>query len=193
MGPSILNWNFTCTGCSGFESGESWMRRFVDAYAIAHGGAAPPIDIWAIDTYPLTWDVLPMTNWQIVRDQLIGFRQYLNNEVPGHADTPIWITEIASHWAYQDFAIEDGGLAVPEGLPYRWQDMTDYMDGILNWLENNSQSQNIGRWFFYVDWIDIERSAADGYAGIYFFESGDTGAPLNALGQVYRDHALGLR
>jgi hypothetical protein len=193
MGPSILNWNFTCTGCGGFQSGESWMREFVDAYAFAHGGASPPIDVWAIDTYPLTWDALPMTNWEIVRDQIIGFRQFLSTEVPGHANTPIWITEIASHWAYSAWEIRDGQISVPIGLPFQWQAMGHYMDGILNWLEDNAEAQQIDKWFFFIDWIDIEISAADGYAGIHFFESEEDGAALNQLGQIYRDHALGLR
>ena len=193
MGPSILNWDFTCTGCAGFQSGESWMRQFIDAYAIAYGGASPPVDVWAIDTYPLTWNDLPMTNWQIVRDQIIGFRQFLANGVPGHAATPIWVTEIASHWAFTAWEIKDGSFAIPEGLEFQWQEMVTYMDGILDWLEDNAISENIGRWFFFIDWIDIDKSAADGYAGIHFFDSEDVGAPLNQLGQVYRDHALGLR
>lgn len=32
MGPSILNWSFTCTGCSGFQSGQDWMTEFIDLY-----------------------------------------------------------------------------------------------------------------------------------------------------------------
>ena len=193
MGPSILNWDFTCTGCGGFQSGESWMRQFVDAYALAHGGASPPVDVWAIDVYPLTWDELPMTNWQLVRDQIVGFRQFLTNEVLGHADTPIWVTEIASHWAFSAWEIRDGAIAVPTGLAFQWQAMIAYMDGILDWLEDNAAAQKIDKWFFFIDWIDIDKSAADGYAGIHFFESEEVGAPLNQLGQVYRDHALGLR
>ena len=192
MGPSILNWDFTCSGCNGFQSGESWMRQFVNAYVIAHG-TYPPVDVWAIDTYPLTWDSVPMANWQIVRDQIIGFRQFLIDEVPGHANTPIWITEIASHWGYSAWEIKDNVFAVPEGLEFQWSDMVAYMDGILDWLEDNATAQKIERWFFFIDWIDITTSASDGYAGIHFFESGNVGAPLNQLGEVYRDHALGLR
>lgn len=197
MGPSILNWDFTCTGCTGFQSGESWMRQFVDTYIFTHAGEVPPVDIWAIDAYPLTWDVLPMTNWQIVTDQLAGFRQYLRDEVPGHADTPIWLTEVASHWGFNGFRIVDGKLTIPEGQTYEnsflWDEEISYMDGIIGWLKVNAAAQNIERWFFYEDWADISKTAAGGYAGIQFFESGDDGAALNQLGQVYRDHALGLR
>jgi hypothetical protein len=197
MGPSILNWDFTCSGCGGFQSGESWMRQFVDAYAFTHGGDTPPIDIWAIDVYPLTWNELPMTNWQIVRDQLLGFRQFLRDEVPGHANTPIWITEIASHWAFDGFEIIDGVFSIPADQhvadDYLWDNMIGYMDGIIPWLMDNAEAQNIDRWFFFRDWIDISKSASDGYAGIYFFEDSTGDAALNPLGQVYRDYATGQR
>ncbi len=197
MGPSILNWDFTCTGCSGFQSGESWMREFVDAYIFFHDGASPPVDIWAIDVYPLTWNNLPMTNWQIVRDQLIGFREYLKDEVPGHANTPIWITEVASHWGFDGFEFEDGKMTIPAGQSFQddflWAEVIGYMDGIIGWLQDNADAQNIGRWFFYRDWVDISQSAGAGYAGIQFFESGESGAALNQLGQVYREYATGQR
>jgi hypothetical protein len=155
------------------------------------------VDIWAIDAYPLTWDNLPMTNWQIVADQLTGFRQYLRDEVPGHANTPIWVTEVASHWGFDGFGIEDGKLVIPAGQSYidnfLWDEEIAFMDGIIGWLKNNADAQNIERWFFYQDWVDISQSAGAGYAGIHFFESGDDGAALNQLGQVYRDHAIGQR
>ena len=197
MGPSILNWDFTCTGCAGFQSGESWMREFVDSYAIAHGGDPPPIDIWAIDVYPLTWDNLPMTNWQIVRDQLIGFRQFLRDEVPGQANAPIWVTEIASHWGFDGLEFVDGVIGIPAGQDFQddflWDDMIGYMDGIIGWMRDNAGAQNIERWFFYKDWVDISKGAASGYAGIHFFEAGTGDAALNPLGLVYRDYASGQR
>jgi hypothetical protein len=197
MGPSILNWDFTCTLCSGFQSGESWMREFVTAYTLSHEGKSPPIDVWAIDTYPLTWDAVPMVNWQIVRDQLTGFRQFLKDEVPGHADTPIWVTEIASHWAFDGWEFQNGAIAIPAGqdlqTDFLWDEMIGYMDGIIGWLRDNSESQKIDRWFFFRDWIDITESVKDGYAGISLFDSGLDGAALTHLGNVYRDYASGQR
>jgi hypothetical protein len=197
MGPSILNWDFTCTGCGGFTSGEDWMREFVNAYAFSHAGAAPPFDVWAIDVYPLTWTQLPMTNWQLVRDQLVGYRQFLRDEVPGHADTPIWITEIASHWGYDSFEFVDGALSIPVGKnvqdDFLWDEEIVYMDGIIGWLRDNSDNQNIDRWFFYKDWVDITKDASRGYAGIHFFESDEDDAALNPLGTVYRAWATGQR
>ncbi len=197
MGPSILNWDFTCTGCGGFMPGESWMRLFIDAYAVAHGGASPPVDVWSIDAYPLTWNTVPMTNWQIVRDQILGFRQYLADEVPGHATTPIWVTELASHWAFSAWTIEDGGLALPTDLDiesdYLWDEMEGYMDGILGWLKTNGGAVNVERWFFFKGHSDISATVKDGYAGIYFYEDGDIGAALNQLGEVYSDYISGRR
>ena len=191
-GPSILNWDFTCTGCGGFTSGETWMRGFVDAYAARHGGESPPIDIWAIDAYPLTWNTVPMTNWQIVRDQIIGFRNFLDQEVPGHSGTPIWVTELASHWAFSEWTISNNRLAIPSNLDieldYQWDAMEDYMDGILGWLKANGPSMQIDRWFFFKGYADIATTSGDGYAGIYFYEDGSNSSALNQLGAVYGDY-----
>ena len=197
MGPSILNWDFTCTGCGGFTSGETWMRSFIDAYSASHGGDPPPVDVWSIDAYPLTWNTVPMTNWQIVRDQILGFRQYLADEVPGHSSTPIWVTELASHWAFSAWVIEDGALALPPDqeieADYLWDEMEGYMDGILGWLKVNGAALNVERWFFFKGYSDLQKTIREGYAGIYFYEEGDVGAPLNQLGEVYGDYISGKR
>ena len=217
MSASILNWDFTCTGCgSGFTPGQEWLEQFVDAYAAAHGGDSPPVDIWAIDVYPLTWMAtpqfpdppLPMIQWEIVRDQLLGLRQFLDLQVPGHRGKPIWVTELASHWAYDGFDWASDGIycrpwrpdctmTLPEGqdwdADYLWDDMEAYMDNILGWLKQNGPTHTIERWFFFHAYVNIRAMAADGYTGIYFFESGESGAPLNQLGRVYRDYAMGRR
>lgn len=194
-GPSILNWDFTCSGCGGFMSGEVWMRGFIDAYAAAHNGLAPDVDIWAIDAYPLTWDRVPMTNWQVVRDQLVGFRNFLTNEVPGHADSPIWVTELASHWGYSEWVIESGLLAIPPDQDhiedFLWDDMAGFMNGILGWLQVNGNDLNIDRWFFFKGYVDLQAPKLDGYAGIHFFSDDSTTATPNELGQLYRAYATG--
>ena len=71
--------------------------------------------------------------------------------------------------------------------------MAGYMEGIITWLRDNSDTQNIERWFFYNDWTDISQAAELGYAGIHLFESGDNGAALNQLGQLYHEYATGIR
>ncbi len=196
-GPSILNWDFTCSGCGGFMSGETWMRGFIDAYAAAHSGNAPDVDIWAIDAYPLTWNNVPMTNWQLIRDQIVGFRNFLTNEVPGHSNTPIWVTELASHWGYNGWTIQNGLLTIPEGQDYSqnflWDDMAGYMDGILGWLQANGNSLNIDRWFFFKGYVDMQAPKIDGYAGTHFFSDSSVGATPNQLGQLYRAYATGDR
>lgn len=208
---SILNWDFTCVGCFGFKSGESWMREFIDIYQETHDGALPPVDIWAIDVYPLTWDQdqVPMTNWPTVVKQIEGFRNYLDTELLRPSD-PIWVTEIASHWAYDAWILDSKGLpTLPSkeagtdcdvvqcldwDADYRWDAMEDYMTSILDWLRLNGPGMRIEKWFFFIDYVDVRvQSAIDGYAGIYLFENDQIGAPLNLLGQLYRDYATGQR
>ena len=199
MGPSILNWSFTCSGGCGFLSGESWMTEFIELYRASHGGSPPAVDIWAIDLFPLTWDVVPMVNWQVITAQLSEFRAYLDAQVPEHSNTPIWITEVGSHWAYSKLGFSDqGNLIVPTDLDpiddYEWDAMEGYLVGLLDWLRANGPQLKIEKWFFYRAFIDtVQQVAFDGYAGLYFFEGRKAGDVLNQLGQVYRNYALGLR
>ena len=120
IGTSILNWDFTCIGCAGYQSGEQWLKEFIGAYEVRYG-EKPPVDVWAIDAYPIDWSNTPnndaqklasykgndLMHWEIVTQQLEGMRQYLNT-IPDYLDTPIWITEIAIHvgydgWKYDPF------------------------------------------------------------------------------------------
>jgi hypothetical protein len=196
--PAILNWDFTCRGCAGYTSGHDWLAEFVQTYRNTHSGAAPPVDIWAIDAYPLTWDAVPMIEWDIVTNQISGLRAWLNANVPEQTSRPVWVMEIASHFAYSGWRLEGGKVALAEGLDfdadYQWTAMSNYMTGLLDWLKANASTLNIERWFFFAAYVDIKKQiSVDGYAGIYFFQSGAPDAPLNQLGQLYRDYALGLR
>ena len=196
-GPSILNWEFTCTGCGGYQSGRSWFTEFIDEYSAAHDGESPPADIWAIDVYPLTWDSLPTTDWNIVVNQIQGFRTYLSTEVPGHATTPIYINEIASHWGFSSLVFIDGKTSIPAGWSYvddfLWSEMEQYMVSIFDWLKLFGPSLNIERWFLYATHVDISKSVVNGYAGIELFDGYFAGANLNRLGLLYRDYATGVR
>lgn len=197
MSASILNWDFTCTGCVGFQSGESWMREFISAYQTSHSGELPPVDIWAIDAYPLRWDEVPMIDWFTVVQQISGFRDYLDTELFRSSD-PIWVTEIASHWAYSAWTRLDGGITIPPeldwDLDYRWDDMLNYLTKTIDWLRANALGMKIEKWFFYRNFIDVTQSQyGDPYAGIYFFESDADDSPLNQLGQLYKDYATGRR
>lgn len=151
-----------------------------------------------MDVYPLRWDVVPMVDWAIVKDQLVGFREYLTTDVPEHANTPIWVTEVASHWAYSELGFLDGKLVVPSHLDplddYQWDAMEGYITNLVDWLRGNGPTYKIEKWFFFRAYVDTATQvASDGYGGIYFFEGAGDGAALNQLGNVYRDYSLGLR
>ncbi|MGH2542150.1 MAG: glycosyl hydrolase, partial [Ardenticatenaceae bacterium] len=193
---SLLNWVFTCEGCQGYTNGETWLQAFMTEYLSINGGEPPPVDVWAIDTYPIDWTDTPngAQHVSIVTDQLEGFRQYLNG-FPEYVNTPIWITEIAVHVGYDDWDIQEGKL-VPVGS-YHWDDMSAYLVGVLDWLEANAAANKIEKWFFYTSWRDIVSASADGYMGIVFFggppsaQRPEVGAPLNCLGEIYRARATG--
>jgi hypothetical protein len=197
-GPSILNWEFTCSGCGGgFQSGQSWFTAFINQYAATHDGASPPADIWAIDVYPLTWLSLPMTDWNIVINQILDFRTYLSTQVPGHATTPIYINEVASHWGFSRLEWIDGKTSIPTGWSYTddflWDEMELYLITLLDWLKESGPSLYIERWFLYATHVNISESAAIGYAGIELFDGYFAGANMNRLGLLYRDYATGVK
>jgi len=192
---SILNWNFTCTGCGGFPSGATWLREFITAYQNAHDGNLPPIDVWAIDAYPLTWNKVPMVDWFLVAQQIQGLRNFLDFELFLFND-PIWITEAGTHWAYGAWELGPGNkIRIPSHLDweddYEWDLVAGYTESLIRWLLINGQSMKIEKWFFFRDWIDPETHAgADAhYSGMYLFESENIGSPLNQVGQLYFDYA----
>ena len=216
ISPSILNWDFTCLGCAGFSScsgiisyltgyqcGKDWLAELISSYEAAYG-MKPPVDIWSIDVYPIDWLNLPnndpsqmafyaangrlsFKHSQIVTEQLARMRAYLSS-IPEYATTPIWITEIAIHVAYDDI---DFQKLRPIGN-YHWDFMSDYLNEVLDWLELNAAANQIERWFFFTTWKNIvDPPAEDPYMGIIFFDGRDVSAPLNCLGKVYRARALG--
>ena len=111
-GPGMLNWDFTCIGCGGFPSGESWLRDFINAYESKYGQPVP-VGAWAIDVFPIDWNNtpnndpdrpamyngFPTQHWRIAVDQLERMRQDL--DAMGYADTPIWVTDMAVHIGYE--------------------------------------------------------------------------------------------
>ena len=204
VGTSILNWDFTCIGCAGYQSGEVWLQSFVSEYALKYG-ENPPVDVWAIDVYPIDWNNTPnndpgklafysakggnFPHWSIAIQQLQGMRAYLDS-VPGYASTPMWITEIAVHvgydgWGWITFPTE----MAPTGA-YHWDLMSDYLSSVLDWLEANAASKLIEKWFFFSSWKDIVNVGSDGYMGISFYDGPGVGANLTCLGDVYRARAL---
>jgi len=213
LSASILNWDFTCTGCgSSYQSGSSWARAFRDAY-MARYGTEPPVDGWSIDAYPLTWDDLPMVDSGIVKNQITGLRTWLDS-TSAQRDKPIWVTEIASHWGYPGYCIDRSGAyhrigaALPavdgqgytctdeliaEESDFGWAAMALYVADLVEWLRDQGPSLHIEKWFFYRSYTDITGRTQNWYAGLSFFDEPSIGAALTLVGDIYREYALADR
>ncbi len=205
VGTSVLNWDYTCVGCgvsiacdgssgphlTSFQCGKDWLATFISNYEIRYG-SKPPVDIWAIDVYPLDWINTPNggSHAQIAINQLIGFRQYLNS-IADYANTPIWITEIAVHVGYDGWMWDPYPTKLKPVGAYRWTNMSDYLTTVLDWLETNSAANLIEKWFFFRSWTDIVNPATSGYMGIIFLNGSEPDAALNCLGEIYRARSLG--
>ena len=200
VGTSILNWDFTCIGCSGsflcetvprsgYPCGKAWLKQLISAYE-ARYGVKPPVDVWAIDTYPLDWVNTPNSalHATVTISQLLAMRQYLDT-IPQYTDTPIWITEIAVHVGYDSWTFDGSGRLVPVGN-YNWDKMSEFLLAVLDWLEINGAANKIEKWFLFKTWKDIVDIGGDGYMGIIFFDAPANGAPLNCLGEALRARAM---
>lgn len=203
LSPSVLNWDFTCIGCGGYELGKVWAKEFVEAYEAKYG-LKPPVDVWAIDTYPIDWLNLPNNDPEklafyipggglakhsaIATQQLVAMRQYLDSV--GHSDTPIWITEIAVHVGFDGYSIANG-LFSPVGV-YHWDLMSNYMIEVLDWLDLHATEYNVEKWFFYKTWRDIFGESSDGFMGISLLSDSAMGTAPNCLGETYRTRSLDL-
>ena len=79
LGPSVLNWDFTCAPIvgpgkglecpgtflcengeffEGYTCGKAWLREFIEEYQLRYG-IKPPVYAWTIDVYPIDWHNLP--------------------------------------------------------------------------------------------------------------------------------------
>ena len=205
LSASILNWETICDGCW-YQSGREWAGLFREAYIVKYG-VEPPVDVWAIDTYPLTWYTVPMTNSEIVKDQIRGLRSWLDS-IPAQSGKPIWVTEVASHWAYAGWCLDpwmlptsspvmtvcsDSSAVLADESDYQWDAMVGYVEALSSWLDERGPSLNIEKWFFFRSYHDITGRTENGYAGLSFFDGANVGAGLTPLGELYRLYALGLR
>lgn len=190
--PAILNWRWTCARWCTYTTGESWLGDFIAAYHASYQ-SIPPTDGIAINVYPIDWENLPnaspvkppfdvvkgqvSTHWEIAVSQVEDLRTYLDGI--GYSDTPIWITETAIHWGYDDRI----GLT-PDGS-YNPDLMAGYLRNVVDWLEANSASKQIERWFYYVSYRQLGITHVDGFAGITFFKGPDVGDERNCIGDTY--------
>ena len=156
-----------------------------------------------------------MTNSQIVKDQILGLRAWLDS-IPAQSGKPIWVTEVASHWAYAGWCIDQAGTYGPvnwmiptssrslslctdpdvvlaDESDYQWDAMVDYVDDLATWFDEDGPTLNIEKWFFFRSHYDITGRAQYGYAGLSFFDGPEVGAGLTPVGELYRQFALGIR
>ena len=141
-----------------------------------------------------------MTNHQFVIDQIQGMRDYLDT-IPEQASTPIWVVEMGSHsgWDGYSFPCTVSGtylnncvgdtvftLIQPMGA-YHSAWLEQYMNDLLDWLEANSETMKIERWFLYTIYRDVTAPSSDGFGGTILFDGPGVDADLTSLGALYRD------
>lgn len=190
VGPNIINFDFTCTGCPGYPSGHSWMDDFLAAYQNDYD-SLPPIDVWSIHTYPLDFENLPTVNASQMEDQLTEFRAYLD-AIPGLAGAPIWDTEVGAHWGYEGLQWKDDGTGAVKAFPvgaFRTDLLLGYMQSLLGWMSTNSASLHLDHWFFLSTYIDAPEPWETVYAGINLMDGDNATAQLTPFGHLYRQLA----
>ncbi len=201
--PSVLNWDFTCLrpeyhGCSWDLSGREWVEEFRGTY-LATYGEEPPVDIWAIDAYPLDWINLPTVNAQIPIDQISGLRQYLDT-IPAHQGKPIWVTEFSLHWGYDCpdpsnrpwscLVFTEEGIGPPADAVYQEDAVIQYLTTVYDWLEENATPLNIERWLTFTSYRDLAAPNAAGFAGLTLFDGPAPGAHLTPVGEFFANRVL---
>lgn len=187
VGPNVINWSFTCTGCPGFQSGAEWTAQMRDAY-VRRYGSEPPFAVWAIHLYDLDWLNLPMGNADRQIAQIQELRAWLDG-VPGLAGKPIWLTEVGVHWGYPSFEIRDGKV-FPVG-EFDFNHMERYMRTLYGWLNANAEAQIVERWFIWTSWGGGEERIGE-FGGINLMTGPAADAAAARLGRLYQELA-GIR
>src|SRR5262249_15376056 len=147
VGPGVLNWDATCTGCGNPRSGRSWSDEFVTVYQQRYGSL--PFNAWSLHVYTLDWTRLPMLNVEQDKAQIAATRAWLDSR---GLNLPIWVAELGVIYGYdgvQWVRQPDGtSKAVPTGR-FRSDLNSAYLDQMLDWLVRNSAPLRIDRWFLY--------------------------------------------
>ena len=191
VAPNTLNFDFRCRGCAGDDlTGREWIDGFRAAYRELRG-VEPPIDIWGIHAYEIDWIDPPMTDARVMQRQLEGLRAYLD-AIPAHRGRPIWLTEFAIIWGYDDWRLETGRdgeyLVAPAGR-FRSDLAEAFLVEALDWLETRGQEIGVERWFVFAD-HGIPDPIFTTFAGISLMEAADARSDLTRLGRVFRRRAL---
>lgn len=190
VGPNIINFDFTCILCPGYESGHQWMDEFISSYENDFG-SLPPIDVWSIHTYPLDFAHFPQVNAHLMEDQLTEYRAYLD-AIPGLQGAPIWDTEVGTHWGFDGLEWKDDGSGTVKAFPvgaYRADLLQGYMQELLGWLSANAEALNIQRWFFFATYVSNPEPWETTYGGVNLLDGPGPDAQLTPFGQLYRQLA----
>jgi hypothetical protein len=147
VGPGVLNWDATCTGCGGMTPGRAWSEAFVTIYQQRYGPL--PLNAWAMHAYTIDWTRLPMLDSGQDQAQLVGARAWLDSK---GLNLPIWLTEfgVVYGWDGLQWVQQADGYtrAVPQGR-FRTDLIAPYLDRMLDWLVRNGAALRIDRWFLY--------------------------------------------
>lgn len=191
VAPNTLNFDFRCRGCAGNDlTGREWIDGFRAAYRELRG-AEPPIDIWGIHAYDIDWIDPPMTDASVLQAQLEGLRAYLDG-IPAQRGRPIWLTEFAIIWGFDDWRVEttaDGGFLVAPAGRFRSDLIETFLGDALDWLELRGPQLGVERWFVFAD-HGIPDPIFTAFAGISLLEAPDARSDLTRLGRVFRRRAL---
>ena len=191
VAPNTLNFDFRCRGCAGNDlTGREWIDGFRAAYRELRGGE-PPIDIWGIHAYEIDWIDPPMTDVSVMQAQLEGLRAYLDS-IPEQRGRPIWLTEFAIIWGYDDWRFTEGPegelLVAPAGR-FRADLVEQFLIEALDWLETRGRQLGVERWFVFAD-HGVPDPIFTTFAGISLLEAPDARSDLSRLGRVFRRRAL---
>ena len=191
VAPNTLNFDFRCRGCAGDDlTGREWIDGFRAAYRELRG-VEPPIDIWGIHAYEIDWLDPPMTDVSVMQAQLEGLRTYLD-AIPEQRGRPIWLTEFAIIWGFDDWRFTEGPdgevLVAPAGR-FRADLIEQFLVEALDWLETRGRQLGVERWFVFAD-HGIPDPIFTTFAGISLMEAPDARSDLTRLGRVFRRRAL---
>ena len=191
VAPNTLNFDFRCRGCAGDDlTGREWIDGFRAAYRELRG-TEPPIDIWGIHAYEIDWIDPPMTDVSVMQAQLEGLRAYLDS-IPEQRGRPIWLTEFAIIWGYDDWRFTEGPegeLLVAAAGRFRADLVEQFLIEALDWLETRGRQLGVERWFVFAD-HGIPDPIFTTFAGISLLEAPDARSDLTRLGRVFRRRAL---
>jgi hypothetical protein len=184
-GPNVINWEFTCLGCPGYQPGREWTEQMRAVY-LERYGAEPPFDVWGLHAYDLDWENLPNGNAQRQIDQILGLRGWLD-AIPSLAGAPIWLTEVGIHWGYTGFEIREGNV-YPTGV-FDEAHVERYMRTLFGWLNEHAEALRVERWFLWYTYFDRPQQALTTWAGISLLDGPGPEASVTRLGQVYQELA----